>query len=275
MSGDPDAFARLEHEGWQRVAGRYEAAWSALTRAFIPHLLRAAGVAPGWRVLDLACGPGYVAEAVRALGAEPLGVDFSSEMVALARARNPGIDFREGDAQRLDLPDACFDAVLMNFGLLHLARPDEALLEASRVLRPSGRFAFTVWAGPERSPGARLVEDVMSAHADRTVPLPQGPDRFLYASREACTQALARHGFDPASLRYETFTEEWSLPTASFLFEAERHAGVLTAALLAAQTPERLSAIAAALERAVRGFAKGESFAIPYAAFVVAVEKPA
>lgn len=274
MNTDPDAFARLEHEGWQRVASRYEAAWSALTRAFIPHLLRAAAIAPGFKVLDLACGPGYVAEAAHALGAEALGVDFSSEMVRLARARNPGLEFREGDAQRLDLPDTAFDAVLMNFGLLHLAHPEAALAEARRVLRPGGRCAFTVWAGPERSPGARLVDSVMSAHADLSVPVPQGPDRFLYASRAACARALAGCGFDPATLSYETLTQAWQIPSAAFLFEAERHAGVRTAAILNAQGPERLSAIAAGMDRAVDGFAVAGGFAIPYVADVVAIRRP-
>lgn len=271
---DLDAFARLEHEGWQRVASRYETAWSALTRAFIPRLLQAAGVARGSKVLDVACGPGYVAEAARALGAQTLGIDFSSEMVRLARARNPELKFREGDAQRLDLPDAGFDTVLMNFGLLHLARPEAALAEAHRVLRPGGCYAFTVWAGPERSEGARLMDSVMSAHADLTVSIAKGPDRFHYASREACASALAGCGFATASLRHETATEAWLVPSASFLFEAERHAGVRTAAILAAQSPERLRAIAAALERGLRGFALGEGFAIPYSADVVAIRKP-
>jgi ubiquinone/menaquinone biosynthesis C-methylase UbiE len=84
-------FAEFEHESWQRVAEKYDAAWSSLTRSFIPALLVAVNIRNGVRVLDLACGPGYVAAASEAAGAEPIGVDFSSEMVGLARAQNPTI----------------------------------------------------------------------------------------------------------------------------------------------------------------------------------------
>ena len=74
-------------------------------------------------------------------------------MIAAARARNPDIEFREGDAEQLPLSDDSFDAAVMNFGILHLARPDQALVQACRVLRAGGRFAFTVWAKPEDAVG--------------------------------------------------------------------------------------------------------------------------
>src|SRR5437867_2719543 len=105
-----ESFARFEYDGWQRAADRYELAWSGLTRSFVPELLAAAGIAAGQRVLDVACGPGYVAESVRANGATPVGIDFSPVMIRLARARTPEIEFRVGDAQCLDLPDASFEA---------------------------------------------------------------------------------------------------------------------------------------------------------------------
>ena len=59
-------------------------------------------------------------------------------MVAEARRRWPALTFREGDAEALPFESSSLDAVVMNFGLLHLARPDVALAEAFRVLRPAG-----------------------------------------------------------------------------------------------------------------------------------------
>lgn len=117
------------------MAGKYPDAWSGLTRLFIPDLLEAAAVAPGMWVLDVACGPGYVAEAARALGANPIGVDFCAEMIALARERCPHIEFHQGDAEALGFADDSFDVVLMNFGLLHFPNPEAAIVEARRVLR--------------------------------------------------------------------------------------------------------------------------------------------
>jgi len=115
-------FARFEHEGWERVADKYNSVWSSLTRQFIPHLINAVGVSTEISVLDVACGPGYVSAAVKKLGANPTGIDFSRKMVAIARSMFPEATFREGDAQQLPFTDASFDRVLMNFGLLHLSR---------------------------------------------------------------------------------------------------------------------------------------------------------
>src|SRR5436309_3434495 len=113
MDTEPDDFAALEREGWQRVADKYEAAWSGHTRPFIPALLDAARVTAGQRLLDVACGPGYVALAAKALGALPTGVDFSAAMIALARSRHPEIEFLVGNAEDLDFADASFDSVVM------------------------------------------------------------------------------------------------------------------------------------------------------------------
>ena len=63
MSGTTDSFTRFEQEGWGRVASRYDSVWASLTRQFIPLLLDAVGISRGMSVLDVACGPGYVAAA--------------------------------------------------------------------------------------------------------------------------------------------------------------------------------------------------------------------
>jgi ubiquinone/menaquinone biosynthesis C-methylase UbiE len=270
---EADEFTRFEHEGWQRVARKYENAWSGLTLGFIPHLLKAASVRSGQQILDVACGPGYVSELARAQGAKLVGVDFSGEMVRIARERNPEIDFREGDAQDLNFDDASFDCVVMNFGLLHLSRPEAAFAEARRVLRPGGRYAFTVWAGPEESPGARLVEDAVKTYANMDVQLPPGPDYFAYGNENVCRQALAATGFDSKSLSFETITVKWQVPSASHLFEAECHAGVRTASLLAKQTPRTLEKIKDQIEQSVGSYAQGNGFAIPFAAHAIAISR--
>jgi len=101
-----EAFAKFEHEGWQRVAGKYDSVWASSTRQFIPPLLDAAEVAGNSSVLDVGCGPGYVAAAAAERGATPRGLDFSKEMVAIAQKRFPHIEFCEGDAQNLPFTDA-------------------------------------------------------------------------------------------------------------------------------------------------------------------------
>src|SRR5438309_1932968 len=206
-----DDFARFEHEGWQRVADNYDSVWSSLTRQFIPYLIDAAQIAPAMSVLDVACGPGYVSAAARQLGAIPTGVDFSSEMVAIANRILPEIDFIEGDAQKLPLADASFDRVLMNFGLLHLSRPEKACSEAFRVLRAGGKFGFTIWAEPHENPGGKIVNDAIEAHGDLDVDVPEGPSKFLYAEKDECRRALQEIGFDSGSVIFQTHLAEWNL----------------------------------------------------------------
>lgn len=271
---DREGFSRLEHEGWERVASSYEAWWSSLTRQFVEPLLDAAEVGPGKRVLDLACGPGYVAEAAAARGAVPLGIDFSAEMVAIARRRLPDLAFEEGDAQRLAAPDESFDAVVMGFGILHLPEPDRCVLEARRVLRPGGSFAFTVWSDPSECPGARIVSEAIEAHADLSVPMPKGPDAFRFCDAATCRAVLAAAGFSSDSFFFAARSATFAVPTPGFLFEAERDGGVRTAALLARQTPEALAAIRADIERRVRQFPSEMGYAVPMTAHVVAVRRP-
>jgi 2-polyprenyl-3-methyl-5-hydroxy-6-metoxy-1,4-benzoquinol methylase len=180
-----DEFTRFEYEGWQRIAEKYDAVWSSLTRQFIPYLIDAAQVSMGLSVLDVACGPGYVSAAVKKVGANPTGVDFSKKMIAIASGMFPEIAFREGDAQQLRFADASYDRVLMNFGLLHLSSPEKACAKHF-VSCDREEFGFTIWAEPHENPGGKIVNDAIEAHADLDVDVPESPPSFsMLTSRNA------------------------------------------------------------------------------------------
>ncbi|HKP02948.1 MAG TPA: methyltransferase domain-containing protein [Chthoniobacterales bacterium] len=266
-------FTEFEHEGWERVANKYDSVWSSSTRQFIPPLLDAADVSANLSLLDVGCGPGYVSAAAAERGAIPTGLDFSREMIAIAKKMFPRIQFQEGDAQNLPFADGSFDRVVANFALLHLADPERAFAEACRVLKPGGKFGFSTWAHLTENPFVKLVDDAIQAHATLDVDLPPGPPYYLFASRDEFREALARAGFDGDSMTFKVHTIEWKIPSARFLFEAELNAGVRTAGLLARQSPEQLRAIQSAIEEAVRPYAKSDGFAIPKAAYLVAARK--
>src|SRR5437868_2131616 len=268
-----DEFTRFEHEGWQRVAEKYDSVWAPSTRQFIPPLLDAAEVSAGMSVLDVGAGPGYVSAAASERGAVPIGLDFSRQMVSIARKIFPNIEFWEGDAQNLPFADGSFDRVLANFALLHLSDPGRGCAEACRILKPGGKFGFTVWAEAADNPYAQLIDDAINAYADLSVNLPSGPPYYLYKTKEEFRQAMERAGFDGASMTHAIHRIEWIVPTPSYPFEAELNAGVRTAGFLAAQPAERLRAIRSAIEEKVKGYAKDNAFAIPKAAYVVAAAK--
>src|SRR5437762_643502 len=119
---DPEAFREFEHDGWQRAAEHYVDAFGAVTARAAGPLLDAVAAGSATELLDVATGPGFVAAEAASRGARVIGVDFSSAMIAAAGRRYHDILFREGDAEALAFDGDTFDAVVMNFGLLHLAR---------------------------------------------------------------------------------------------------------------------------------------------------------
>jgi SAM-dependent methyltransferase len=143
--GDP--FVQLkaaQRESWSLFG-------PAETGTTIPafDLVRFAAVAPGERVLDVACGTGVVALTAARMGAVAEGLDLTPALLERARqhAALAGlpVDFREGDAEALPYPDASFDVVLSQFGHMFAPRPEVTVSEMLRVLRPGGRLALTTW----------------------------------------------------------------------------------------------------------------------------------
>lgn len=274
MSSPNDDFARFEHEGWQNVAGKYDSVWSTSTRQFIPPLMDAVGVEKGMRLLDVGSGPGYVAAAAAERGAITVGVDFSQEMVSIAQSLFPTLAFQTGDAQQLRFDNGTFDRVLANFALLHVTDPERACSEACRVLKPGGKFGFSVWAPPNDSPYAAIIDHALERHADLSVSLPSGPNHYLYSGKEEFRAALSRAGFAGETMTFQLHRIEWLVPTPGFVFEAERFAGVRTAGLLARQTPANLEKIRQAIQAGVRRYPKANGFAVPKAAYLVSAAKP-
>ncbi len=266
------AFKAFEHEGWEGVAGPYRDAFSSLTVQSVAPLLDAAAVREGARLLDVATGPGDVAAAAARRGARVTGVDFAAAMVTLAASLHPGIEFRTGDAEALPFESGAFDAVVANFGMLHFARPDRAIAEAHRVLRPGGRFAFTVWAPPERCEGFAIVLRAIEDHGRTDIPLPEGPPFFRFADPDESRRALAAAGFAEGTVR--ELPLRWRLPGPGALLEAFLTGGVRTRGLLRAQSPAALAAVRAAARAAAARHATAEGVELAMPAVLAAGVKP-
>jgi SAM-dependent methyltransferase len=263
---DPAPFSAFEHSGWERAAEHYGGVFGALTMQAGPAVLDAAGVTRDTRVLDVASGPGFIAAAAADRGADVVGLDFAAAMVADARARYPALMFREGDAQALPFDDASFDAVVMNFGMLHLARPDQAIAEAHRVLRPGGRYAFTVWASPEKAVGFGMTLRAIEALGNKDVPLPEGPPFFRFSDAAETRRTLEAAGF--ANVEVQELALTWRLSSPDAVFDAMSRGGVRTAAVLRAQTPAALEAIRGAVRGEAQPYATGGEVRLPMPAML-------
>ena len=134
----------------RQAAAEYDRAFAHVTAHFMPFLLRAAHIAPGMHVLDIATGTGLSAEAaLAAVGStgHVTAVDISPAMIEKARQRldrAPNASVSVEDGQALSFSDGSFDAVLCNLGLMFFPDPLRGLSEFRRVLRPGGRVAVSV-----------------------------------------------------------------------------------------------------------------------------------
>ena len=145
MALGAEAFTAFERTAHDSLADRYVKVFTPLTCLALAPLLDAARVAAGQRLLDVGTGPGVAAAAAHARGTAVTGVDVSPRMIALARAKHPGIEFQVAEVTGLPFPDAVFETVICNFALGHFPKPDAALAECVRVLAPGGVLAFSWW----------------------------------------------------------------------------------------------------------------------------------
>jgi SAM-dependent methyltransferase len=137
---------------------------TALFNQWGPRVVACAGLAPGMRVLDIACGTGVLAmaaaDAVKPSGSV-VGLDLNPGMLAVAARKAPQIEWRQSPAEALDFDDASFDAVVSQFGLMFFQDQQRAIREIVRVLRPGGRFAIAVWESLDRVPGYAAVTELL------------------------------------------------------------------------------------------------------------------
>lgn len=137
-------FKAAQRAGWVHFAPL-----QVFTTEPAARLVRYAGIRPGDRVLDLACGTGVVAVTAARRGASVTGLDLTPELLDVARDNAQiaavDIDWREGDVESLPFDTDSYDAVVSQFGHMFAPRADVAIDEMLRVLKPGGTIAFSTW----------------------------------------------------------------------------------------------------------------------------------
>ena len=145
MPNDPFAqFKAMQREGWALFVPL-----EIFTTPPAAKLVEYARVRSGEKLLDIACGTGVVAVTAARAGAQVRALDLSPVLLERAHwnadTASVAVEFTEGDAEALPFPDDCFDVVVSQFGHMFAPRPEIAVSEMLRVLKPGGRLAFSTW----------------------------------------------------------------------------------------------------------------------------------
>jgi ubiquinone/menaquinone biosynthesis C-methylase UbiE len=268
---DADAFNRFEAAGWEARAGSY-GFLTPMTRRVGGTVLGAAEVAAGREVLDVGSGPGDLAAAAAALGADTVGLDVAPSMVRRAAITHPSIPFRVGSFEAIPAGAGTFDAVVGNFVFNHVGRPEAALAEARRVLRPGGWVALSTWDAPRHNRLLGLMLDAIAA-ADAPPPpgLPAGPTNFR--SDEELRELFERAGFRQVGVSHLQF--EAPVASADELWDGVLDSAVRIPPLVTQQGPEVQARIRAAFDRLADQHRRPDgSLAIPVAVQVTRGRRP-
>ncbi|TCN17248.1 class I SAM-dependent methyltransferase [Sinorhizobium americanum] len=266
-SRDPTAFRDFEHTGWEAASRGYGQHFARLTSETVPTLLAAAHVAKGMRVLDVCTGPGMLARAAVDLGAQVVGLDFSSKVIEIARRNVPEAEFLEGDAQALPFDAENFDAIVCGYGIIHVSDPPSAFSEMHRVLKLGGYLAASVWHAPEPTNGFGLLFGAITKHGNLDVPLPHGPDFFQFSEPTKLRAAFEESGF--VDVTVAGVDQTWIMDDPFGMITAILEGGVRARGLLMAQTEAVRSAISTTVANGIKQFRSADgSYRIPMPAFV-------
>ena len=185
--------------GWERAREERERVAAPVT----DWLVRELAPKPGDVVLELAAGQGEVGFAVAALLGESgrlISSDFSTAMLEIARTRAEelgltNIEFRELDAEDLDLEENSVDCVVCRWGYMLMPNPAIALGETRRVLRPGGRLAFAVWASGDRNPWISVAGRILAARGYMPPSDPDEPGMFVLTNKNELGALVEGAGF--------------------------------------------------------------------------------
>jgi ubiquinone/menaquinone biosynthesis C-methylase UbiE len=204
---DANQFKIGQRNSWDNVAVGWNKWWKTFEKGaqkVSNKLVELAEIKPGQRVLDIATGIGEPAiTAARTVGdkGHVIATDISTQMLAIGRERAIAqglqnmIEFREGDAESVDLPNSSFEAVLSRWGLMFLPNLRMALDNIQKSLINGGRLAAAVWGEPDKVPFINLPMTFVREQLQLPPPPPGIPGPFSLADVDAFKNSLLESGF--------------------------------------------------------------------------------
>lgn len=251
------------------------------TSPFAAILLEHADPRPGERVVDVACGTGIVARQTAprvGAGGTVVAVDTNPAMLSVGRSlpapEGAAIDWREGNALALPLPDDAFDLVLCQAGLQFFPDRPAALREMYRVLKLGGRVAIGVWRSPEHNPVSQLIWGTIARHLNTPMAV-LTPAMSLGDAGELCA-LLESAGFAEVTVVARSYTVREPRTPQLIARMLPSIAAVVPA--FAAMGAEERAALAQAVENeigpALAGYVEGEEQLYPMSTHIALARKP-
>jgi SAM-dependent methyltransferase len=269
---------RVRLENWAAMADGWERAREERERVAAPvtdWLVRALAPKPDDVVLELAAGQGDVGFAVAPLlreGGRLLMSDFSAAMLEIARRRGEelgltNVEFRELDAEDLDLEGSSVDGVVCRWGYMLMPNPAVALAETRRVLRTGGRLAFAVWATGDRNPWISVAGRILVAHGHMPPPEPGEPGMFVLGNADDLRALVEAAGFTGVQLAEVPVRNDYP-DVDEYVRRSSEMGGMFSRAWAAAPEAER-KAMTQELRDAFEPFAVAGSYELPGLAICV------
>lgn len=244
--------------------------WQAgVMRPVTDWFLHATGAGSGQTILDVACGSGLpafaLADRVGKTG-KVVAVDVSPQMLSAARHKAAAlglanVDIREASADAIGGPDAAFDAVTCKDGLMFCPDIVVALREMRRVVKPGGRYAFSVWAEPAANPAFTTLFGPIVEIMKMPPPPADAPGPFRLAAPDELERVVRAAGFTDVALERVPIT--WTFDSVAMHWEVfSETAGPLERAA-ATLPPAELAVLKQALADAIAPFTTPAGVRIP------------
>jgi SAM-dependent methyltransferase len=241
----------------------------AIVARWTPQLVEIMNLRAGERVLDVACGTGVVTRELPARVGQAgrvVGLDVNAGMLAAARAAVPtgSIEWLEGNATSMPLPDATFDVVVCQQGLQFLPDKLAGLGEMRRVLVPGGRLVLSVWRSIANAPGFRILEEALARRVGRAqATLPP----FTLGNAQAVRSLIVKAGFRGVQVRADVKLSRWQ--SAEHFVRSLIGGAPTMLGALAEQGPGVLDTIVTEVADATPDFVDDEGWATPQSSNII------
>ena len=281
-SFDAAKYKNAQREQWNKDGAAWRRWNSTLDRWYgeaTGQMLDLARIQPGQRILDIAAGAGEPAvSAAERVGPSGyvLATDISEGILELALqvARERGfkqIETRTMDGEKLELPDASFDAVVCRLGLMYMPHPVIALREWRRVLKAGGRVAVVVFSTPDRNSWGAVPASIIRRRAQLPPPVPGQPGPFSLGGPGVLEDVFRQAGFASPELRVVPVPHRANSAAEYVLVAREAFGGFN--AMMAHLSPQERESVWNEVETSMRSFESPAGFEVPGECFVAAATK--